>query len=326
MWLQRVTDYLLRHRWRALLMTFLITFVPVIGIAGIMIAALVTLVKGIAEGAIFTVAASVPFLLSFYLSGSHATAAPLVVWAAVGVAVVSNLLTWVFAVMLKRQVNWSSILQMATLIGVLVVSLVHLANPAVSDWWGTELQSFYSQAAVAAKGVVSNSSVALSDASAQTAGDAAAQATDIQLETINITKHYATGMMVAVVLFNALLQLMAARWWQAQLFNPGLLRRELHGIRLSPLAGVLFLASMVIWYLGNNVVVDIMPILYLLFGVAGLSVIHYLFGLFNNPTAWFWMMLLYVTLLIAMPASIMLLAVIALLDIWLDLRARVKKA
>lgn len=307
-------------------MTFLITFVPVIGIASILIAALVTLVKGIAEGALFTVAASVPFLLSFYLSESHASTAPLVVWAAVGVAIVSNILTWVFAVMLKRQATWSSILQVAALVGVLVVSLVHLANPSVSDWWGTQLQAFYNQAAVAAKGVVNSSAVSLAGMATPNVGDTSAQATDIQLETINITKHYATGMMVAVVLFNAILQLMAARWWQAQLYSPGMLQRELHGIRLSPLAGGLFVISLVIWYLGNNVVVDIMPILYLLFGVSGLSVIHYMFGLLNTPTTWFWMMLLYVTLLIAMPASIMLLAVVALLDIWLDLRKRVKKA
>jgi hypothetical protein len=45
---------------------------------------------------------------------------------------------------------------------------------------------------------------------------------------------------------------------------------------LSTLAGILFLASLVLAYLGNKVVLDVMPIVYGLFAAAGLSLIHYL--------------------------------------------------
>ena len=56
-----------------------------------------------------------------------------------------------------------------------------------------------------------------------------------------------------------------------RIYNPGSLRKELHRIRLSQLAGLLFLISMVFSYLGNSVVLDIMPVLYMLFCAAGLS-------------------------------------------------------
>ncbi|MBX3709547.1 MAG: hypothetical protein KIT56_05440 [Gammaproteobacteria bacterium] len=310
MWLQRYTDYLLRQRWQAIALTFFITFVPLIGTIGILIAALITLVKGAAEGAIFTVAASLPFVLSFYVSGTHGTTAPLVVWAAVGVAVLSNILTWVFAVMLRRQTSWSTILQVAALLGVLVVSVIHLIYPDVADWWGSMLQSYYDKAAVT-NGVVEASAVTMPS--------------EAQVESIGLTKQYATGLMVAVVLFNALAQLIVARWWQGWVFSRGILRKELYGIRLSQLAGVSFLVGLIFWYWGNSVVLDIMPILYLLFAGAGLSLIHYLFGLMRSPTAWFWLFLLYVTLAVALPVSVILVALIAWVDIWFDVRKRIQK-
>jgi hypothetical protein len=308
MWLLKLTEYLFKHRAQAIALTFLVTFIPVIGIIGILIAALVTLRKGVAEGAIFTFAATLPYAISFYVTGGHGAVVPLVVWAAVGVAVFSNLLTWVFAIMLLRGTTWSVILQLSALIGVLVISVIHLAYPDVASWWGVQLQAYYEQAS-SMTGFL------------KPPGDSL----DMQLEAINVTKQYATGMMVAAVLFNALLQLIAARWWQSIVYMPGTLRKELHGIRLSQLAGGLFLLSLVFAYLGNGVVLDIMPVLYMLFGAAGLSLIHYLFGLMTSSTRWFWLCVLYVTIIFSLPMSMVFVAMFALLDIWLDVRKRVSK-
>lgn len=309
MWLQHYTNYLLRHRWVALILTFLVSFIPIIGIIGVLFAALVTLLRGVLEGALFTIAASLPFILSFFGSSAQGSP-PLVVWAAVGVAVLSNAFTWIFAILLRRQASWSVILQTSALVGVLVVSVIHLIYPDVANWWGKELQAYYGKAAIMANGVFETP---------------ASTATEAQLEVISTTKQYATGLMATVILFNALMQLIVARWWQAFITNQGLLRRELHGVRLSQLAGALFMIGLVFWYLGNSVVLDIMPVLYLLFGGAGLSLIHYLFGQMNSPTAWFWLLLLYVTLIIALPASALVISMLALIDIWIDLRKRIRK-
>lgn len=307
---KRFTHYLLEHRLRAVLLTFVFTFIPVIGVLGILFAALVTLRKGIAEGLIVTVAATLPYAISFILTGHEPDMLPIVLWAAVGVAVMSNVLTWVFAVLLYRQMTWSGILQVAALMGVLVISVIHLAYPNIADWWGVQLTSYYKQAASAVSGVLSNSVSAPSES---------------QLESIKLTKNYASGLIVATVLLNAILQAMVARWWEAVVFMPGLLRRELHNIRLSPLAGVLFMLSLVFSYMGNGVVLDMMPILYMLFAGAGLSVIHYYFALMVSPTRLFWIAMLYVILLFALPTSMIFLAMVALLDIWLDLRRRLRK-
>src|SRR5215208_4009916 len=110
MWLQRFTHYLLRNRFQALALTFAIAFIPVIGTISIFIAALMTLVKGIWEGALFTLMATLPYLIGFYFS-DHQTSLFLLSWTAISVAVLSNILTWVFAVLIYRKTSWSVLLQ-----------------------------------------------------------------------------------------------------------------------------------------------------------------------------------------------------------------------
>ena len=108
------------------------------------------------------------------------------------------------------------------------------------------------------------------------------------------------------------------RWWQAVIWNPGSLHRELHNLRLSRLAGILFIVSLLFFYLGNTVILDIMPVLYVLFSVAGLSLIHYFLGLFHSPMTWFWLLIIYTILVLTIPMSFVVLALIALIDIWFD--------
>lgn len=311
MWFKRFTEYLLRHRFLTIAVAFLSTFIPVLGIVGILIAALVTLCKGIIEGAIVTIAATLPYIISFYFSINPGETFPSMVWIAIGIAVISNLLTWVFAVMLRSQASWSLILQMAALLGVLVVSVIHLAVPDVADWWGRELQSFYAQSQ-ALGGLLKSSGISA----------------EKQIETITITKQYITGLITVIILFNAVLQLLVARWWQTLAFKPGSLHKELQNIRLSQLAGVLFFASLILAYFGNKVVLDVMPIVYLLFGGAGLSLCHFVLKRMNAATAWFWLGMLYVllffSLIFAQLMVVIFIALFAFADIWIDFRKRLK--
>lgn len=314
--LQGFTNDLLRYRWVAnftLGFTFLVTFVPIIGIIGIVIAAFMTLRKGVIEGLIFTIAATAPYVISFWISGSSQSAVPVALYVALcTAAAVSNLLTWALAVMLRRQSNWSAVLQAAALLGVLVISVIHLLYPNIAEWWSAQLQASFTQALQATN--------VLAVATGSPTG-----ITDSQLEVINTFKLYATGVTVSLVIVNAVMQLILARWWQAAVFSPASLRRELHRIRLSRLAGMLFLLSLVLSYMGNSVVLDIMPVLYILFSAAGLSLVHYVFGLMNSSAKWLWISLFYVLLMISFPVSLMLIALLALLDIWFDFRKRLTK-
>lgn len=310
------TNDLLRYRWVAnftLGFTFLVTFVPIIGIAGIVIAAFITLRKGVVEGLVFTLAATLPYLISFWVSGGSQSTVPAELYIALcSAAAASNLLTWVLAVMLRKQ-SWSAVLQTAALIGVLVISVLHLIYPSIGNWWGNEFQASLAQA-MQAKDVLTG-----------VVGGSTATITDTQMEIINTFKQYATGVIVSLVIVNAVMQLILARWWQASVFSPGSLKRELHRIRLSRLAGMLFMLSLVLSYMGNTVVLDLMPVVYVLFFAAGLSLVHYVFSIMNIAAKWLWISLFYVLMMISFPVSLMLIALLALLDIWFDFRKRLTK-
>src|SRR5579862_3790891 len=143
-----LTNYLLNHRIIALVLTLIISFIPVIGVLGIVFAALVTLKKGIVEGALFTLVATVPYGFVRYMMPANDAMTPFFIWLAIGIGVTSNVLTWAFTTMMRRKADWSTILQVAALLGVLVVSVVHLAYPDVTDWWFNQLQSLNAKAHV----------------------------------------------------------------------------------------------------------------------------------------------------------------------------------
>lgn len=299
--LTRLTNYLLTHRWQTYVITLLASFLPIVGLFSILLAALVTLRKSVIEGGILTLIACLPFVVAFGYLGNPMN---------LSVAISSYVLTWVFAVMLQRGASWSQILQVAALLGVLVISVVHLAYPDIATWWGTQLPQYYQQAST-----MINASL----------GQPAAPISDMQLEVANASKHYMTGITTVAILLNAILQLIAARWWEAVVFSPGMLRRELHQIRLSRLAGALFVVSIGIVYLGNSVVSDMLPVLYGLFAAAGLSLMHYLISMMKSTSKWFWITLVYLTLIFGFPSSVMLLAFLGLADIWIDMRKRLQK-
>lgn len=285
-----LTNYLLRHRWQALILTFLITYIPVLGMASILIAALVTLCLGVVPGALFTLVASLPYILVFASSVQESEALNMMVWAAVILTLGSNTLTYVFAVLLRRHWTWAALLQIAALFGVLVIAVIHLLVPDVAGWWVNQLTLFYNQFASIAQASVQGS----------------AELGESQLEHINTIKNFASGIVVSFVLFTAIVQVMLARWWQVLVVNRGRLGKELHYIRMSKLAGVLFFANMVFCYLENRVALDILPILCLLFGAAGLSLVHYLCGLMEPSKGRFWMSVMYAVLVYSLAVMAML--------------------
>lgn len=331
--LQRLTEYLLRHRWQAIILTFLITYIPVLGMASILIACLVTLCVGVIEGAVFTLAATLPYLLVLFFGAKEAV--PLIGWATVILTALGNILTWAFAVMLRRDCSWSFILQMAALAGVLAISVLHLIYPDIAGWWSTQLQSFYKQSVTLAAAVQGETVPALGGQ---------------QMDTINVIKNFATGILTAFVLLTAIIQVIVGRWWQISVRKGTRLGKELQYIHLSRTAGGLFMLALVFYYLENSVVLDILPVLCLLFSAAGLSLMHYICGQMEPSRGRFWLSLLYIALMYSLTmiamlplfsalnlilpvvlavmilsASIIAFVALGLFDVWFDLRKRMRK-
>lgn len=291
----------------------MISSVPLLGLIGILIAAFVTLVAGAVWGGIFTIAATLPYLITFYVTYTqpHDAAVLFPLSFGVGFAVLTNVLTWALALVLKWEKNWSILLQLTALFGVLVVSIIHLIYPEVATFWGETLTTSYQYAHHT---LITFQPEPQNDLKQTT-------------EAIQLFKYIATGIFVVCMLGNAIIQLIVASWWQNAVFKTANLQKALHHIRLTPLAGGLFIICLVFFYLGNPLVLDILPIPTVLFAAAGLSLIHYMAGLARSSLSWFLLAVFYVTLFGFMPRSTILIFLLALLgfaDIWLDVRYRVK--
>lgn len=308
--LRRFTDFVLQSRVQAMATAFLSAFIPIIGSVSILIAALVTLRKGAIEGLYVLLAATLPYFISYF----SLRPAPEQVQMAIlmlGILIASNVLTWAFGVLLERFNNWIYVLELAAWLGVIVVGIVHFLYPEIQDWWATELNNYFSKTTA---GVVE---------SWQTATNLSSDAVnEAQIQAVNATKRYATGFAVVLILFNALVQLVVARWWQAVMFNPGGLQKELHQIRLSHVTAGLFLIGLILAYFGNAFATDAMPVLFAIFFVAGLSLVHYLLGL--TKKGWIGLIVIYLAIIWLFPLSIMIVAILALFDTGLDIRKRIK--
>lgn len=304
--LRRFADYLLRSRLHAVMAAFVLAFIPLIGTVSILIAGLVTLRKGAVEGALILVVSLVPLLLSYMMTPTNHEVAMIMMVTAIIVA--SNILTWLLAVILKRYANWSITLEAAAIIGIIIVLIAHGVFPDVQEVWAKKLYSYISHTSF------------FSDATQNVTQEEA------EAVWIDIIKKYVIGLATVSILFNALLQLLVARWWQALAFNPGGLQKELHQIRLHRVSGFLFLIAWGFSYSGNGVVLDIMPSFYLIFSVAGLSVIHAVAAKIMNDKAWISLLFIYAGVILLFPLSIIFIAALALVDTGMDFRKRIQKS
>jgi hypothetical protein len=305
MLLRRFTDFILRSRLQAMGTAFVFAFLPLISSVSIIIAAFVTLRKGTFEGALVLFAAVLPtiFGFAFLPAEEHFS----LMMGALDVVLLSNLLTWVFATQLAKYKNWTFVLECSTLLGILVVIAVHLIYPDVQSWWSAHLSEYFAQS--------------IHKMGQYEPGEVGAQTMVIDKMVASV-KMYATGLVVSFILFNALLQVVLARWWQAVMFNPQGLRGELYQIRLGQTAGIIFVIGLVLSYWGYSIVLDIMPVLYLAFGIAGLSLLHSVIAL--SKVKWLWLTMVYLGVML-FPLSITLIAMLALIDTGVDFRKRLGK-
>lgn len=156
----------------------------------------------------------------------------------------------------------------------------------------------------------------------EAAKEASAGADTAQLQQLFSSETQANGYLTWVSVISATLALVLGRWWQALLYNPGGLQQEIHNLRMPlPLAAI----GMLLWIfclVSEHYVfwgaVAAFPML-----VAGIGLMHWLVaqrGWGRGP-----LIALYVMLVIAALPLAGFLCGLALIDSWIDIRARTGK-
>lgn len=277
--MRTLAEFIMRGRAQACLVALLGVLVPLIGPAAV---GLVTLRKGSFEGALVTLWASLPFVVSYFAGQSS----PFI--AVMSILALAN--TLIVASVLRGTASWSLALvsDVCVAVGFVVVAgVVFQTDLGVMMSDLTELFVSVSE----------------------------------QLEKDYVMPD-TSGVLAWVAwmtAFSALLGVVVARWWQALLFNPGGFQQEFQGIRLESKVG---LGCLLLVILGFTLLSEFqfwlqlasIPLI-----VCGLSLLHYTAKV--KKAGGYWLVLMYLGLFLG-PVMSGLLVALGAIDSVLNLRAR----
>ena len=273
--------FIMASRARAALVACAGNLVPLLSPATV---ALVALREGGREASLVALWAVLPLVAMFYAEGM----APLLVWASLlTVAVVMA-----GALVLRGTASWQAAL--LTLVGAsaataLAIGLLMGAEVAA---FGDVLEAMFAQV--------------------RPAGGGANWQPDATM---------VLGLLAWVMAVSALGGLLLGRWWQALLYNPGGLARELRGLRVSaPVAAAL---------MAGWVICQFAPVGYVAWGnllglplfVNGVALVHHLVASSPRVGA-HWLAVFYIGLVLLLGPLGLLLTGVGFMDSFVDLRAR----
>lgn len=144
---------------------------------------------------------------------------------------------------------------------------------------------------------------------------------DVREATIDALAQFGTGMLASGFLMNTLIGAYLGRSWQARVYQPGGFREAFHALCLPARVRLaLFCVVLVAWFSGTHLgyALALPSVLVLL--VQGLAIAHGVVGIRQLGLGW--LVAMYVATIV--PHTVVLIALIAVLDIKLDFRARAK--
>ena len=298
MFIKNFTNYVLRGRKQAVILSLIFTILPLLGWVSSLIIALVTLRKGTKEGLIVLTWTVLPYVVLVFQG----------YWLAfINGVFFGGALIWILAVILRRYSSWAFVLEIAALLGAIVIACMHLFIPNLQVWWANYLTGNFSMLMNMLGGLALNA--------------------DLLKQAVNVLAQYATGIQAVVVLFGIFTILLMARGMQSLLFNPGGLGRELMKLRLDMVMVIALVMCLLLAWLGPVMFKDIAPVIILPFILAGISLVHGCLSL--RKLAVSWLVLFYVVLVavvIVFPWSIIFLMLLAIADSFIDFRGRLQVA
>lgn len=287
--LDNFTMALLKGRQEAILFTLFFSFLPYFSFLATISVAIVTLRKGVKEGAFISMVVMLPLLSVAAYQGN--------VFLGIEHGIATLGLGWLLASILRVSCSWAAVLMTTVFLSAVVGLMVNLFYPhhisdsklvllKLFDIWQQQGQLKY----------------------------------DIALIKANIDwfASYFLGMQIALVALAVLSNLGFARYMQARIFNPGGFGREFLNLRLSFVNAVIFVITVLgficeISVVKTFIIVSAFPLI-----IAGISLMHWRVRRWSSGR----LMILLPTyfLLIAFPFSFVVLMLIGFADMWFDFR------
>ncbi len=281
--MRSIAEFAMRSRAAALLVAALGTGTSLFFWVGAAVVALVTLRKGLSEGAIILLWSLLPAAAVLYL-----LAEVLPLTTLIGAFVV--------AAVLRSTVSLSLGLLMAPVTGLLVGGVLVTVASGYLDMLVQVMQQLVSQF------------------------KAGLPADAPEVVIVSPSKELISGGLVLMHTLCVSVSLVLARWWQATLYNPGGFASEFRALRFnSRLSAAVLLCAGYLMTLGEQYTLWAMAIAMPLL-MSGLGLLHYLFNKTLNKRRWVWM--LYISLVLVDPVKFVI-CLLAVIDSFIDVRRRV---
>jgi hypothetical protein len=298
--MQVLAQYIMRGPMQAILVTSVFAMVSMLQppltwllayISGAAIA-LVTLQVGMRQGLMVTAGAALGSgLMALLVLGTPVVAVifVLILWMPV----------WLVAAVLTYTRSLALALKFAGGVGVVVVALVFMmVGDPVLMW-----QEVLSQI----KPVLAQAYKLDNDAQLQ--------------QLLDLTARVMTGAAAGYLVIGLVVSLFIGRAWQAMLFRPGAFGDEFNQLRFDKVTGLVMVAVVTMATLGNmNFALNITIVFGAAYMFYGLGVVHGIVKSRGGSARW--LAALYVLMVIAPPQVMMILALLGLVDTWVDFRSR----
>ncbi len=291
----------MRGRVQAMLvastLALLSLLMPPISIVSSATVALVTLRRGAYEGFLVLISASVAAaLLGVVAFGDYqfAFAYALLLWLPV----------WMLSIVLREGRHLSLAIEIASLLGVLAVIGFYLFAQDPALYWQTILNVMVEPMLAAAEAPVEQIK-----------------------QTLAMVAKYMTGVVALGSISGLLFGLLLARWWQANLYNPGGFKAEFLALRMparfTMSTLIVFMVAMLASGMLSEMAWNIGIILFMLYTFIGTAVVH---ALIAEMKAKRFLLPFFYMLLFVIPHLIVPIAIIGMSDTWLNLRKNIKKS
>ena len=281
----RLAHYVMASEWRAALIASLLLFLPLFSWAGASVVALYALRRGVEKSLLVT---AIPLLCASLTAFVFGDPSILLVLA----------ITIVLAAVLYRTLSWILVLLIGLGLSLVLVFLV-----------GAVYEETLKGLVVAIKEVVAPP----------------AQLAILGVDSVTVDAWMASlsvGALSFVQIVSAIIALIFARAVQAQAYNPGGFKAEFEAVILPPMFAVGCLVLATTGFLIDPWMLRFIPVGALPLMFAGIALVH---GLTSMRESRGLIIVFYVALVFFTPYLLMLLALLAVIDAFVDFRARVRQ-
>lgn len=261
--MRALAEFIMRGRVQAALVAFFGNLLPLISPASV---SLVTLNKGLSEGALLTLWALLPLLIAFFVSDINAMVTLSSIVGVIGVMAASELL--------RVSASWAR-----TLVFIVVFSGVA----------ALVLDFLFAEQAEVFELVVANLFREIQQ----------------QQENAFIPeRNFLLGVIGYVIALTSVICLVLGRWWQAMLYNPGGFKLEFHQLRLGVVPAAILVAGVVVCNVAPQEFSSWVGLLGLPLLLGGLALVHYSAAFYQLGSHW--LVIFYVVLFTVSPLSLVL--------------------